>query len=73
MTAETGKRKDKPYMIYEGDRRDEDNLQCVWYIGNEEVFRHPYKHIFIYASMLNCNFKVRLAILNWAEMIARPD
>jgi len=64
---------DRPTMKYEGDKKNEDTLQCVWFIDGKEVFRHQYKHIFIYASMINCNFKVRLAILQWAEMIVNPD
>lgn len=62
-----------PRMEYEGDKNDTENLQCVWYYDDEEVFRHPYSWMHIYAQMINCHFKVRLAILHWAEMLNDPD
>jgi len=73
MASEHGLRKETPVMNYEGDRLNEDTLVCVWSIDGVEVFRHPYKHILIYASMLRPNYKVRLALLQWAEMIVNPD
>jgi len=66
-------RESKAEMRYEGDKNDPDNLVCIWSIDGHEVFRHPYKNIHIYASMINCHFKVRLAILQWAEMLVNPD
>lgn len=69
---ETGRREHVPQMHYEGDKNHEETLICVWTIDGDEVFRHPYSHILIYASMLNCNFKVRLALMRWAEMLVNP-
>jgi len=67
------RREHQPKMEYEGDRNDTANLQCVWKIDGVEVFRHPYSYIQIYAHMIDCHFKVRLAILQWAEMLVNPD
>jgi len=73
MKTKYPKKDHAPVMTYEGDRSKPAELICVWSIDGEEVFRHPYSHMAIYARMINCHFSVRLRILQWAEMIVRPD
>jgi hypothetical protein len=73
MKTKYPKKDHAPVMMYEGDRNKPDELVCVWSIDGKEVFRHPYSNMAIYASMINCHFLVRLAILHWAERIVRPD
>jgi len=60
-------------MKYEGDRGDQQNLICVWFVDGKEVYRHKYSDMFIHAGLYGVQFNVRERIIEWAKMLHNPD
>lgn len=60
-------------MKYEGDRKDPENLVCVWSVDGKENFRMKYRDMRIIAAIYSANYQVTEQILQWAKMLHNPD
>lgn len=65
--------KTKVEMKYEGDKRDKDNLECVWYVEGKENFRMKYRDMYVISAIYSANYQVTEVIIHWAKMLNNPD
>lgn len=60
-------------MKYEGDRKDRENLVCVWFVNGKENFRMKYRDMHVISAIYGANYQVTEQIIQWAKMLHNPD